>query len=151
MLKASNQKILIVNTEGEIKVYIYENKQIKLQSEKTLKSTKKVESWSINRFSRDDICLINDKEIVIRYMAAGFLSYNSFIGFFDIENDKEIQSFKYSVDSFAKINGNLLIFTVKNKLYPVYLENHAKKRICFRKKCKENYFNYSFEQRTIYS
>ena len=61
-------------------------------------------------------------------MAAGFLSYNSFIGFFDIENDKEIQSFKYSVDSFAKINGNLLIFTVKNKLYPVYLENHAKKK-----------------------
>ena len=74
--------------------------------------------------------LINEKEIAFDYYVDGLISESYYIGFFDLEKDKKIQSF--SVDNRSRImallNEDIFIYSNGNKLYPVYLKTHSKKK-----------------------
>ena len=54
--------------------------------------------------------------------------FHRYLCFFDLEKDKKIQSFKSDCDAFGLINKDLFIYTSKNKLYPIHLKNHTKKK-----------------------
>jgi len=125
IFKLSNKELLSIDSGCEkIKTYIYEDKKLKLENEKELKSTKKI--W--NHLNKEDICIINEKELSIYYNEKGLFSDSKYIGFFDIDKDKKIQSFKYYVDAFGLINKDLFIFSRFNILYPIHLKNHSKKK-----------------------
>lgn len=74
--------------------------------------------------------LINEKEIAFDYYIDVLISNSYYIGFFDLEKDKKIQSF--SVDDRYKImtllNEDIFIYSNINKLYPVYLKTHSRKK-----------------------
>ena len=58
----------------------------------------------------------------------GFLGNSYYLGFFDIEKDKQIGYFRaYGVNAICLINKELFIFSLDNKFYPVHLKNHIKK------------------------
>ena len=120
--KLINQKIMVIYEYcSKIKTYIYENKKLILVNEKKISSTKKFTTFY-------KMCLINEKEIVLDYSINGIFSDSYYICFFDLEKDKKIQSFKSDCDAFGLINKDLFIYTSKNKLYPIHLKNHNKKK-----------------------
>ena len=74
--------------------------------------------------------LINEKEIAFDYYVDGLISESYYVGFFYLEKDKKIQSF--SVDDGPRImvllNEDIFIYSNGNKLYPVYLKTHSRKK-----------------------
>ena len=126
LIKLSNREILIYSDDipGEIAkiiIYIYEDRRLILEKEKTLNSTK-------NCSICEQILAINSSEIVMEYLVEGFLGNSYYLGFFDIEKDKQIGYFRaYGVNAICLINKELFIFSLDNKFYPVHLKNHIKK------------------------
>ena len=135
LFKLLNQKIIMVNSQcSKIRTYVYENRKLTSVNEKELLSTKKISL----HFSHK-ICLINEKEIALYYYIEGNFSDSYYIGFFDLKKDKKIQSFGCDYcDAFYLINENLFIYASKNKLYPIHLKNHIKKKE-FKIENDENY------------
>ena len=114
--------------EQIIHAYVYKNKKLKFEKKIQLNSMKKL---NFNPESNDDCCLINEKEIGVYYYENGFLGEKSYFGFFDLEKDKKIQSFQIPNDAeklLCLINKDILVYTVDNKIYPVHLKNHSKKK-----------------------
>ena len=128
MFKLLNQKIIVVDSFcKEIKTFIYENRKIISVSEKTLKSTSKIDYG----LEKHHMFLINENEIVLYYQTLGFAFFSNslYIGFFDIKNDKRIQYYECEgMNALALINDKLFIFAYSNRLYPVDLTNHSKKK-----------------------
>jgi hypothetical protein len=117
--KLSKQKIII--KFDELYIYKYENKA--LEKEKELKS-------SLNKiYLIQELIVINEKEIALNYYQGGLFS-SDYIGFFDLDKDIKIQTYKVSKSEQKSclINKNLFIFFDKYNLYLVDLKNHCRKK-----------------------
>ena len=90
--------------------------------EKEINSTKKFQYI-------EGMIIINEKEIVLNYLQNTLLSSNYNIGFIDLEKDNKIQSYKTgNLIKYCLINEDLFIYAEENKLYPIHLKNHSKKK-----------------------
>ena len=117
MFKISSKKVLLI---GNCKyIYNYKNKGLKLLESKEL-SIK-----SIGHIL--DIYIINEKEIALFY---NNINNDYFLAFYDIEEDKIIESFDYKGKEavYSLINENLLICGYKNAFFPINLINHKKEK-----------------------
>ena len=129
--KMSNQNIIIFvdfDSFYRVKSYIYKNRKFIRGYEKDVGRMKKIDSFD----RKSPKIVINEKEIVFYYGISGMISYSYYIGFFDLEKDKNIKSFSVerqdSGHGLALLNEDILIYTDNNKIYPVYLKNHSRKK-----------------------
>ena len=87
LLKMSEHKILVFDSNKKMYFFPYENKNLKSVNETKIKTINKLEINSFHIFA------INENELAISY-TDGFFTNNRNIGFFDLKNDKKIKSFK---------------------------------------------------------
>ena len=134
MVKLPNQKILLFGENyktlfknKEIKIYAYKECQLIMVDQKELETFKNNVGYDNNQ-----ICAINEKEIAISFSQFSVFSFGKYyLGFFDIEKDKKIQTFEYKclpTNIFSLINEQLFIYSIENKIYPVHLKNHSRKK-----------------------
>ena len=87
LCKLSKQKI-IIESNHILNIYKYENKA--LEKEKEIKS-------SLNKiYSILDMNVVDEKEIALNYCQGGLFS-SFYIGFFALDKDIKIQSYKFSI------------------------------------------------------
>lgn len=126
IFKLSNEKIIFQNWD-DFCIYIYKNKKLTLGERKQIKSMKNAVKII------GDVCVLNENEIVINYKEYGFIGDNYYIAFIDIEKDKKNLSFSVKKEFkghkwFCLLDNENLIVANDNKLYPIYLKNHSKKK-----------------------
>ena len=143
IFKLSDSKILILlykqiklNNKGdkadyffESLYFLYENKKLSFENSRNLNSTKN------KLFFKDNskIILINEKEIAMTYIETGLITNTCYLGFFDLENDKKIESIKLKMLDYicfccCLINKNILIYALNGIIYSINLNNHSKKK-----------------------
>ena len=141
--KLSNEKIILLiykyiyknnkldklnYTIFESNLFYYKNQKLTLEKSSKLNSTK-----NIFFNEKDRLMIINDKEIVMTNIESGIFSPNLYLMFLDLEKDKKIESIKLTNSEYfhsilCPINKDIFIFTGDNKLYPIHLRNHRRKK-----------------------
>lgn len=123
MFKLSNQKILALDSFSDLNLFIYENKKLLKTEVRILKIFKKYD------IEGNNIWLINENEFAFTYAKHGYFSDSYYIGFFNIEKDEKIKNYDCSINSkFCLINTNMFIFEENNKIHPINLKDHTKKK-----------------------
>ena len=141
--KLSNEKIILLiykyiyknkilnklnYTIFESYLFDYKNQKLTLEKSSKLNSTK-----NIYFDEKDKLMIINDKEIVMTYFESGMFFHSFYLMFLDLEKDKKIESIKLTNSEYfhsilCPINKDIFIFTGDNKLYPIHLRNHRRKK-----------------------
>ena len=121
--KLSNERFLLRDYDN-FKIYVYENGK--------LEDGKKKFNWNDDNMF-NDLCEINENEIVIYYTKEGKIyGYNAFLLFYDIKKNKEIKTLKLGDgDNGSTIflaNNNDLIVERNNKLVLIDPKNRNIKK-----------------------
>jgi len=122
LLKMSEHKILVFDSNKKMYFFPYENKNLKSANETKIKAINKLD---INYFH---IFAINENELAISY-TDGLFTNNRNVGFFDLKKDKKIKSFKLAkynlFPPFGLINKDIFIFYDSFCLNTIVLSNHS--------------------------
>ena len=123
LLKMSEHKILVFDSNKKMYFFPYENKNLKSVNETKIKGINKLD---INHFH---IFKINENELAISY-TDGIFTINRNVGFFDLKNGKKLKSFNVAewnlTPPFCLINKDIFVFYDRFCLITILLSNHSK-------------------------
>ena len=124
MVKLTDKKFLVIEDELKSSTFIYENKKLVLENQKSLNSLKNIYIMCYKTMQA-----VNEKELIIGYYKQAFMGFDNCLSFIDLEKDKIIKTLGLgSIYEMNLSNGNILIVGHERKIYSVDIKNHTKKK-----------------------